>query len=329
MRRALPAIFSLLLALSALPAATLLAQDGLDAEARATLDTARRAIDGFFALDTFAIEHSQTLDQQIGISLGAESVTIDQRIEQRGTTVTERQPGSRFDNATSALEQVITQTIAGGGQEQSVTLAQGIDMILLDERAYLRVTSDDPALAGFFPDGWRDVTDGAEEFPGMEMYNLDQLLRFSSSTFSADVFAVLLDAVTEAETLAPETLGGVTVTRTRLALDPAAAFTGASADALAEMFNAGALPLDVEGMLDLIFTDEDTRYEITLLLGADGTVLYGYDVFLSMDIAIPASLLTDPTLAGAEMSLAQQSVSELRFTDQNEPVTISAPELEE
>ncbi|MCZ7536039.1 MAG: hypothetical protein M5T61_09010 [Acidimicrobiia bacterium] len=94
MRRALPAIFSLLLALGALPAATLLAQDGLDAEARATLDTARRAIDGFFALDTFAIEHSQTLDQQIGISLGAESVTIDQRIEQRGTTVTERQPAA-------------------------------------------------------------------------------------------------------------------------------------------------------------------------------------------------------------------------------------------
>lgn len=329
MRRALPVIVSLLFALSAPPGAALFAQEGLDAEARATLDTARRAIDSFFALDTFTIEHSQTLNQQIGISLGAESVTIDQRIEQQGTTITERQPGSRFDNATSTLDQVITQTIAGSGQEQALTLKQGVDMILLDGRAYLRMTSDDPALAGFFPDGWRDVTGGAEEFPGMEMYNLNQLLRLSNSAFSADVFAVLLDAVTEAETLAPETLDGVAVTRTRLALDPAAAFTGASAAALAEMFNAGALPLDVRGLLNLIFTDEKTRYEITLLLGADGTILYGYDVFLSMDIAIPASLLTDPTLAGAEMSLAQQSVSELRFTGQNEPVSITAPELGE
>lgn len=329
MRRALLVIVSLLLALTALPAPMLLAQDGLDAEARAALDTARRAIDGFFALDTFTIEHTQTLDQQIGISLGAESVILDQRIEQQGTTVTERQPDSRFDNAASELDQVITQTLAGSGQEQALTLAQQIDMVLLDERAYLHVTSDDPALTGFFPAGWRDVTHGAAEFPGMQLYDLDQLLRLSSSTFSAEIFAVLLGAVTGVETLAPDTLDGVTVTRTRLALDPAAAFTGASADALRAVFNAGALPLDVNGLLNLIFTDEDTRYEITLLLGADDAVLYGYDVFLSMEVAIPASLLTDPTLAGAEMSLAQQSVSTLRFANQNEPVTITAPELEE
>lgn len=329
MRRTLLIIVALLLALTALPAPMLLAQDGLDAEARAALDTARRAIDGFFALDTFTIEHTQTLDQQIGIRLGAESVTLEQRIEQRGTTVTERQPDNRFDNATSVLNQVITQTLAGSGQKQALTLAQQIDMILLDGRAYLQVTSDDPALTGFFPQGWRDVTNGAAEFPGMELYDLDQLLQFSNSTFSAEVFTVLLDAVTGVETLAPETLDGVTLTRTRLALDPAATFTGASASALRAIFNTGALPLDVNGLLDLIFTDEDTRYEITLLLGADDAVLYGYDVFLSMDVAIPASLLTDPTLAGAEMSLAQQSVSTLRFTNQSEPVTISAPELEE
>ena len=332
MHRKLIGIGCLLLALVAAPLGGALAQDGgFSPEEQAALDTAQSAVESFFTAQSYTVDHTQSLAQEINVSLGAEAITIEQQIDQQGTTTNERQPDSRFDNQTSTLDQTITQTLRGAeaGQEQTLSLAQTLEMIVLDDRAYLRVTTDDPQMAGFFPEGWQDITEGADAFPGMEVYNMEQLLASSSSEFSAEMFAVLFGAVSEIELLEPETIGEATAQRVRLVLDPSAALSGEGANSLREMFNTAALPLDVNGLIELIFTDEDTHYEITLLFGAEDGQLYGYDVTLNMDIAIPAELLTDQTLAGADMSLAQESVSALRFTGLNEPAAISAPLLEE
>lgn len=331
MRRQLIVIGCLLLALIAAPAGAARAQDDFTPEQQAALESARRAVEGFFALETYTADHTQMIDQTIGVSLGAEAITIDQQIDQQGTTVTERQSDNRFDNQSSGLEQTIMQTLSGAlpEQEQSMTLAQTLEMIVVDDRAYLRVSSEDPMFAGIFPEGWQDITGGADAFPGMEMYDIEQLLNSTSTAFSEAMFDVLFDAVTEVELLDPETVDGATAERVRLVLDPATAFSGENSAALRDMFNSAALPLDVDGLIDLIFTDEDTTYEITLFLGDEDETLYGYDVILNMDIVIPGELVTDASLAGAEMSLTQDSVSTLRFTDLNEPAAISAPELEE
>jgi hypothetical protein len=332
MHRKLISIGCLLLALIAVPFGAARAQDGgFGAEEQAALDSARSAVETFFTAQTYTVSHTQSLAQQIAVSLGTEAITIDQTIDQQGTTTSERQPDNRFDNQTSTLDQTITQTLRGAqpGQEQTLSLAQTLDMIVLDDRAYLRITTDDPQLAGFFPEGWVDITEGAEAFPGMELYDIEQLLASNSSEFSAEMFEALFGAVSEVELLESETVGDVTARRVRLVLDPVVAFSGEGSASLREMFNAAALPIDVDGLIEVIFTDEDTHYEITLLLGDEDGALYGYDVILDMDIAIPAELVTDPSLAGAQMSLAQQSVSTLRFSNLNEPADISAPPLEE
>lgn len=329
MHRQFIVIGCLLLALIAAPAGAAFAQDGFSPEQEAALETDRRAVDGFFALETYTVAYTQTLHQAIGVSLGAQAITIDQQIEQQGTTITERQAGNRFDNQFGTVDQTVTQTLSGDeiGQEQTVTLTQTLEMIVLDDRAYMRLASDDPQVSAFFPEGWQDITENA--IPGMEMYNMEQLLATTSTAFSAEMFDALFGAVAEIELLEPETLDGAAVERVHLVFDPAAALSGETAGGLRDMFNAAAMPFDVEGLLDLIFSDEDTAYAITLFLGAEDGTLYGYDVVLKMDVAIPSELVTDPSLAGAEMSLAQESVSTLRFTDQNEPAAISAPPLEE
>jgi len=329
MHRQLIVIGCLLLALIAVPAGAAFAQDGFSPEQEAALESARRAVDDFFALETYTVEHTQALHQAIGVGAGEQTITIDQQIDQQGTTVIERQAGSQFDNQSSTVEQTVTQTLSGDevGQEQIVTLAQTLEMIVLDDRAYLRVASDNPQASAFFPEGWQDITESA--IPGMELYNMEQLLATTSAEFSAEMFDALFGAVTDIELLEPETINGAAVERVRLVIDPATALSGETSGALRDMFNTAAMPLDVEGLLDLIFTDEDTSYEITLFLGADDEALYGYDIVLNMDVAIPGELVTDPSLAGAEMSLAQESVGTLRFTAQNEPAAISAPPLEE
>lgn len=329
MRRTLILLGWLLAALIALPVGAAHAQGDLGADEQAALASARQAVADFFALDTYVTEHTQTLDQTIRVNLGAQAITIDQQIHQRGTTLTERQPESAHDNAASALDQTLTQTLSDGQNEQSLAVDQTVEMVVLDDRAYLRISTADPQLASFYPEGWKDVTEGAGAFPGMELYDIDQLLSLSSTTFSAAMFDAFFDAVSDVETLAPETLDGMAVQRVHLVLDSAAALSGENARALSAIFSPGSLPLDASGILDLIFSDEDTRFEITLLLGADDGLLYGYDVRMNIDIDIPAGLLTDPSLAGAELSLTQESASALRFTNQNEPVVITAPALEE
>ncbi len=331
MRRQLIVIGCLLLALIAAPLGAARAQDGLSPEQQGAVDSARRAVEGFFALDTYTVNHTQSMAQAINVSLAGEGITIDQQIDQQGATTTDRQGDNRFDNQSSTLDQTLTQTLrsADGAQEQSVTVEQTLEMVVVDDRAYLRVSSEDPMLASAFPEGWHDITQGAEAFPGMEMYDIEQLLSTTSTAFTAEMFTVLFDAIAEVEMLEPETVDGMTAERVRLVLDPELAFSGEGAAGLREMFNSAALPLDVEGIIDLIFTDDDTYYEITLLFGADDETLYGYDVILNMDIDIPGEMVTDPSLAGAEMSLAQDSESSLRFTNLNEPAAISAPELEE
>jgi len=331
MQRCRTTLFAiLLLALMAVPSGAVWAQDGLSASEQAALDSARRAIDHFFTLDTYTVEHTQALTQQIGISLGGQSLQIDQQIAQQGTTVTERQPDNRYDNIASHLDQTLTQTLSTAGQTiQSLTVEQTFEMIVLDDRAYLRVQVSDPALADFFPEGWQDVTSGAGAFPGMELYNIDQLLNMGSTAFSAEMFEILLSATVRAETLEPETLDGVPIARYRLTLDPAQAFSGANAQMLRAMFNEAATPFDVDALIELIFTDDDTTYVLTLWVDDEAGVLHGYEVALEMDITIPGSMITDPTLSGAEMSLAQDSVATLSLVDLNEPVEITAPPLGE
>ena len=223
---------------------------------------------GNVTAQTYTVSHTQSLAQQIAVSLGTEAITIDQTIDQQGTTTSERQPDNRFDNQTSTLDQTITQTLRGAqpGQEQTPSLAQTLDMIVLDDRAYLRITTDDPQLAGFFPEGWLTSPRAPGGVPGMELYDIEQLLASNSSEFSAEMFEALFGAVSEVELLNPETVGDVTARRVRLVLirwRP----SPAKAPRACAMFNAAALPIDVDGLIEVIFTDEDTHYEITLLLG--------------------------------------------------------------
>jgi len=85
----------------------------------------------------------------------------------------------------------------------------------------------------------------------------------------------------------------------------------------------------VDALIELIFTDDDTTYVLTLWVDDEAGVLHGYEVALEMDITIPSSMITDPTLSGAEMSLAQDSVATLSLVDLNEPVEIAVPPLGE
>lgn len=331
MHRQFIVIGCLLLALIAAPAGAVLAQDGFSPEQQAALESARRAVEGFFALETYTAGHTQTLDQAIGVSLGAQAITIDQQIVQQGSTVTERQADNQFDNQSGTLNQTITQSLRGSeaGQEQTLTVSQTLELIVFDDRAYLRVSSDNPQVTAFLPEGWQDITEGADAFPGMELYDIEQLLATTSTEFSAEMFDTLFGAVTEIELLEPQTIDGATAESVRLVIDLEAALSSETAAGLRDLFSSAALPLDVDGFIDLMYTDEDTTYEITLFFGAEDGPLYGYDVRLAMDIAIPSELVTDPSLAGAEMSLAQESVSMFRFTNQNEPAAISAPALGE
>ncbi len=174
--------------------------------------------------------------------------------------------------------------------------------------------------------GWHDVTDGAESFPGLALFDLQGLLEIGE-TFGPDYLINLFGAVTSVEIQEPETIEGRDVNYYRLALDPALALQGIGAGNLEGMFNAEQSPFDIAGFIELMYSDEDTAYTVNFAIYADDQTLYRYVEEMHTDILIPASLITDPSIQGAEMTLVQDVIQTLQPQDVNMPVSIEAPNL--
>jgi hypothetical protein len=119
-----------------------------------------------------------------------------------------------------------------------------------------------------------------------------------------------------------------TVNTYRLMLDPPLALQGIGAGNLEGMFNAEQSPFDIAGFIELLFTDEDTRYIVDFSIFEDDQTLHNYTERMSTDVLIPSSLITDPSLQGAEMTLVQDVVQTFQPHDYGVPVSIQAPELE-
>ncbi|MBN1967259.1 MAG: hypothetical protein JW910_21580 [Anaerolineae bacterium] len=303
------------------------AQGDFTPEQQAALDDVRAAFLNFVGLNSYTADVIQDTDQDMTISMMGQSLRMVQTISADGTVLLARVEGAEYPNQSTTLNQTISQELTGMGQEQTTDLGPMVfDMIIADDRVYMQVGLP-PEMAGYAPEGWQDVTDGAEIFPGMGAYDINQMLDLGGSALEAEFVNTLLDAATDIEVLPEGAAFDVPTTRYRLTLDTRQAFESLGLADLSAMFNAEEMPFDIPAMIELIYTDEDTRYVLELVVGVDDQMLYEYTQIMHLDILIGADMMTDPTLAGAEMTLAQQVTTTLRPVGFDEPVTITAPEL--
>lgn len=299
------------------------AQDEFTPDQQAALDEVRAALEHLASVDTYTAAVLQQMDQTVTVSYEGETLELIQQIKSEGEVAVEYQPDNQYDNQQTDLVQDITQTISGIGQDQETEVGpMEFHLIVLDDRIYMQMQVP-PDLAGMMPEGWQDVTGGADMFPGMGMFNIEGLLDLGSN-FTQSYVDGLLASVVSIETLESEAEGE---NRYRLDLDGRTLLDTVGIDSLSQMFNTEEMPFDVPGLIDLMFSDEDTRFSLEITVNASDQTLIEYAERNTIDIAITADLITDPTLQGADMSLQQEQLKVLIPCQFNEPLAITAPEL--
>lgn len=292
-------------------------------------DVVRAAFLNLINLETYSADVAQQVDQDIAVAYQGVSVNLVQTITSEGTLQLERVAGARYDNMAMSLTQSLTGQTTGMGQDQTTEVnGMQYDLIVLDERIYMQFQMP-PEYAAGIPVGWYDVTDGADIFPGMDLINMDQLLGIGNMFDSEEGVDMMISAILTIDMLDPETVEGQTFDHYQLTLDPRVAAGALGMASIEDMFNAETLPFDVTALIDLIYNDEKTRYTLDLLVGADDQMIYDYNIYVSMDVEIDPAIITDATLTGAEMTMAQEITQSIHLRDFNAPVTIKKPVLAE
>ncbi len=323
MRRSTVIILLLIMALAWITPVR--AQEGFSPDEQAALDAVRAALESLAGADTYTADITQKVVQVIGVDYSGQSIQMDQSMSSAGSLQFEKMPDSQYDNQQMSVTQTIQSSMSGAQTLDQTIGPMETQMIVVDDRIYLKIEAPED-LQAFIPSGWHDVTEGADAFPGMEMLNIDSMVSLNPMA-EADYTDNLLKAVLTVVILEPETVDGRAANHYRLELDPKVALETIGAVNLEQMFNAEQTPFDMAGFIELIFNDEDTRYDVDVLIFADDQTFYSLSVHMTMDIDIPSDLLTDPSLQGAEMSFKQDVVQIVQISGTNVPVSIQAPEL--
>lgn len=325
------ALLTVLVASLGHPSAALHAQDGtgLSADEQAALDTIRAAFEPLINATTITQTIEQNGTQRLTVDFQGENITISQETSITGESVVERVPDADMPNQQVSLNETITQTLSGTDVDESVTVGPIMaDVIAVDGRLFMRLALDDPdaAMQTVLPSGWQEITDGAEAFPGMNIYQVEQLMSMGQEFFDTGMTALWDEAtaVTLPDASADDGSGEQIYT---VAIDPPAVLEIMGSENMAGIFSGSDMPFDVERLFEVMFNDEDTRYSITVHLSGDGQ-LRELTTNISIDTAIAGDLITDPTLAGAEITLVQEVAQTSRIDDLNGPVSITVPAID-
>jgi hypothetical protein len=305
------------------------AQDDPTPEADAALETVRVVLDDFAQAATYTGQIRQTLDQVISISYLDETVVLIQTIKMEGTMAVQQEPEQAYATRQIDLVQSISQTFTGGGLDDTTEIGPvAYHLRIVDNRFYLNVEADDPLVAGQFPAGWHDITDGASAFPGMSLFDVEGMLALDNTLeagFSDRLSDVVTDFIHEPDT----SPAGEALDRYQLILDPAKTLDLLGIPAMTGMFEEEGMPFDMPALVERLFSDDATRYTIHVAIDPGANALVEFIDEWYMNTEITPDLITDPSLEGATMALEQHSAYTFQPTAVNEPVTITAPEIAE
>ncbi len=166
------------LAISVVPAITPAGAQGggFTEEEQAALDTIQVAVNRFAVTKTFTADLVQSLDQDITVQYQGQGINLVQTIGSDGTLKVQRIEGYENANRTMDFTQTVSQDITGAGQDRSTDIGPyQFSLIVFEDRIYMNMQMP-PELSGVIPQGWHDVTDGADAY-GMSMYNIQQMTR--------------------------------------------------------------------------------------------------------------------------------------------------------
>ncbi|MBN1681165.1 MAG: hypothetical protein JW966_12840 [Anaerolineae bacterium] len=305
------------------------AQDDFTPEQQAALDDVRAAYANFLALDTYQADYYQIAVQDISMTYQEQSVDIDQVIESNGDMQIALSAGGAFPDQSFVIQQTISQTISGASTDESLEeINQDVYMITVDDRIFYKIESSGDQAA-LMPQGWQEITADSSMFPGMGIYNINQIMQLSGNALDLGYMEALLETPNDVELLGPDTIDGQAVNRYRLDVSISATVDYLGMDNLVAMFDGSELGIDMEALLAMIYDDENTLFQLEVAISAGDQMLVEVTSHTVLDVSLDIGALSDVMPEGTVMNLIQDSITTLTLRDFNEPVDIAPPPLGE
>lgn len=267
-----------------------------------TIDDIENAFANVFKNDSVRVEGVSQIDQTITVSGMNIVQSITQDIVGEMTFV---------EGALTGLTSAITQTVVS---DTAGTTAEGgmlMELIYVDETAYIRVSETSGVLAGTFPEGWINLSTDAASIESLALINMDTLI----STFDQPLMYPLNEETVisfELVDVDPELEFAESTVAYLIEINAEAAF---AAGGFAAMFSGfEALGIDMEDLLNQMMEGAELFATVYLLDGQ----LVGIQSSMVLD--------ADITIQGQTMTLVQNMTSIQKYTDFNFELEITAPE---
>jgi len=268
------------------------------------IDYVAEAFDNMSDLETVSTEADQTIEQTIE----AAGQTIEQTIVQTVTGVT-------IFGDDLALESTVVQEITTVAGFQNITVDMTMDMIALNESLWVRVRDVSAIVANQFPSGWVDLADNPTAIPGMEMFDIDQMLQQTNSALNYPITAESVSSIVEAD---GDEIDGQAMRVFEIAIDWEGFIASDEFEIIRSMFNPGVGNVDVDAMMEQMF--EGATIELVVFIGEDDELVHQVDIVMNIDAAI------EDVIPGVDtMDMVQDLVGSYRYFDFNVQVEIETP----
>lgn len=304
------------------------AQDSFTPDEQAALNDVATALKHFTHLDTYQLTGEQEFEQVIHAYQGDDiAMIITQQITTENAMELERQPANEFHNARMDMTQwiEINTTIFGQKPETQIIGPVNTNIIAVDDQLFIRM-SGPPEIAVALPRGWIDITDGTAGYPGLDMFDFSAVLKLS---LLADVqyAETILAAVTDITILDPVTMDGKNLNHYLVSFDNSLAIEELGVESLSDMFATSPDMIDIDAFIDILLNSENTLYTIDYFIEAQTGVLYSYEQVIQTDLDVTEAM---PMIAaqGLTMTMQQDIHQTFYLFGFNEPVTITAPDLD-
>ncbi len=299
-----------LLLLLALP---VVAQEELTETQLEWLTYVQTAMDNTLTLESYNADGSMIMSQQIVPSAGAEGmVNVNQMIEQ--TMQGQVLIGDAENIAVNmTMEQDIT-VIMPGMPETNVT--QTLEIIVVEGNLYMRFSNLSAELANVFPEGWVNLNENPNAFPGSNAIVADQYTQALQANLALTLTEELVLDITEGE----ETeLDGQTMRVFEIEINTPALFATDAMGTALSMFDFSAFGIDSEEA-QAVF-GEKLQMQLLVYIGVDDEWVHYQESQVTVDELDMSSMLNQT----APVYLSQQITTVITYSEFNAPVTIEAP----
>lgn len=268
----------------------------------------QQATINFNALESYNAQGSNLIIQHITVDDRGVSESLTQTISQElnGIYVANQ-------NGTPAMSNTIIQhletIISGRTTRGGVTM----DLRVVDEIFYARMSNATGDLIGLYPVGWVNVTQDPARIPGMELVNAENYVTLISQQYIFDE-SIVRDIVE----LNPIDHEGRTYRRFAIEMDTAGLQASGQLDQAMGSFNLDSLGLGVDELVQAIIGGMHIKYTMTV---GDDELIYGAEHDITTD-----AVYRGPLTADAEMRLTQSITTIFTYGDFNGPFEVTAPE---